>query len=165
MKKSGCSGSKFFASSMGFRAILSTGRWQNTHLIFTDVALTLLPSLPFKQVVTNLRGRTHSSFFARALAAAGGAPAHVSVDGADAWNGVAVQIGTIHGDPSHVTLQTIDGEVIKSWCVCAIVFHQISLPVSNCADGRYKGIQQDIFCVSDSCRETVARYKFGDKKI
>jgi hypothetical protein len=63
------------------------------------------------KVVTNLHGSTHSHFFSEALAAAGGAPAHVSVDGAVAWDGVALQMGAIHGNPDKVTSQQIDGEV------------------------------------------------------
>jgi len=43
------------------------------------------------QVVSDLRGETHSGFFSDALEKSGVAPQHVSVDGAEAWNGVKQQ--------------------------------------------------------------------------
>lgn len=62
-------------------------------------------------MVHDLRGSTHSRFFAEALFSHGGAPANVSVDGADAWNGVRLQVAALHGDPDYVTPLEIDGEV------------------------------------------------------
>lgn len=58
-----------------------------------------------------MRGSTHSRFFAEALFSRGGAPANISVDGADAWNGVRLQVAALHGDADHVTPIEIDGEV------------------------------------------------------
>jgi DNA-binding LacI/PurR family transcriptional regulator len=68
------------------------------------------------QVVSDLRGETHSGFFSDALEKSGFAPQHVSVDGAEAWNGVKQQMEAIHGDPDAVTVQFINGEVRLARC-------------------------------------------------
>ncbi len=63
------------------------------------------------QVITDLRGLTHARFFTEAMAQRMRAPAHVSVDGAPAWNGVREQVGVIHGNPDEISLIMIEGEV------------------------------------------------------
>ena len=63
-------------------------------------------------MVTDLRGSTHSRFFARTCEAMGGACPHVIVDGADAWNGVREQQEFIFGDANALTWLDIEGDVI-----------------------------------------------------
>jgi hypothetical protein len=63
------------------------------------------------QVTTDLRLRTHSTFYADTMLAAGGAPMYVSVDGARAWNGVREMVGAIHGDPDETGFLGVEGHV------------------------------------------------------
>jgi hypothetical protein len=62
------------------------------------------------QLVHNLKARTHSNFLNDAFARAGGAPAHIRVDGGP-WNGVKAQFSHFFGDTSAVTKINIAGEV------------------------------------------------------
>mmetsp|Transcript_16724 Transcript_16724/g.28528 ORF Transcript_16724/g.28528 Transcript_16724/m.28528 type:complete len:325 (-) Transcript_16724:136-1110(-) len=64
------------------------------------------------ELVTDLRGKTHSDFYVGCLIAAGGAPANVAVDGANAWNGVREQVRAIHGDPDAAQLLAANGDVV-----------------------------------------------------
>ena len=61
--------------------------------------------------MTDLRGSTHSSFFVECLRVSSMAPAHVSVDGAPAWNGVKLQVEAIHGDSDAVSVLNIEEKV------------------------------------------------------
>ena len=63
------------------------------------------------QVVTDLRGKTHSRFFVETLAKVGGLPAHVSLDHAPAWNGVNFILSSIFADTKKATPLVVDREV------------------------------------------------------
>ena len=65
------------------------------------------------QVVTNLRGRTHSALFTEAIQMSSGAPAHVSVDRALAWGGVRAVMELIYGDANEVSTMSYEGEVFQ----------------------------------------------------
>ena len=63
------------------------------------------------QVVRNLTGKTHCRFYTELVKTLGGAPAHISIDGAKAWNGVKEQVRCIFGEPSAATVLVIDNQV------------------------------------------------------
>jgi hypothetical protein len=50
-----------------------------------------------------LKGATHVNILSDAMCEQGGAPGHVSIDGAAAWNGVRKQVELIYGDTDEVS--------------------------------------------------------------
>ncbi len=60
-----------------------------------------------------MTGRTHSRFFSDLVEVIGGVPAHFSIDGAPAWNGVEAQLGHIFGDTKAATVLVIENEVLN----------------------------------------------------
>ncbi len=61
-----------------------------------------------------MTGKTHSKFFSDLVEVIGGVPAHFSIDGAPAWNGVEAQLRYVFGDTKAATVLVIEKEV----CFC-----------------------------------------------
>ncbi len=80
-----------------------------THKVATKSRTTV--SQFVVQVVRNLTLKTHTNFYLECLATMGGVPAHTSVDGAKAWNGVEFILKHLYGDTRKATPLCVDGQV------------------------------------------------------
>lgn len=86
---------------------------QSEHMVgFYIYVLTAIDGFcryaPYHQVVTDLKGSTHSKFFANYLASNKILPAHVCVDGTSCWNGVRHVMDICYRNQPPVTPVTIE---------------------------------------------------------